>query len=519
MAFYLCLSVGFLDGRFHGRRDGGAPEWPPSPLRLFQALVAAAAARWRDLMFNEYAVPALRWLEEQPAPVIATPASRTGQAYRLSVPNNAMDIVGRAWSRGNVSGTGDANPATHRAMKTVRPTHLAGDDAVCYLWKLPEPLTDEVRGFAEVLTSAARSVIALGWGVDMVAADGRVLSEEDVNGIRGEHWQPDGNATGNGLRVPRPGTLNGLVTRHQSFLSRLSSDGFVPVPSLSAYAVVDYRRPTDAIARPFAAFQLLKTDASGFRSFGTIRRTATVAGMVRHAAAAAAAAAGWPDDRVNTFIHGHTPDGSSPSRGDPNFPRFAYVPLPSIERRGPKGGRRTEHVGSIRRVLIAAPPGETAAVEWARRALSGQELIDEHTKQPVALLSLIPTTDPYIRDYVRESSVWSTVTPVVMPGHDDGNPAKAEKLLRKTLVQAGIPDELARYAEVEWRNVGFRAGVDLASRYTLPPPIQLPCYHVRIRWKNAHGQDVAINGPLAIGAGRYRGMGVFAAESVGSSRS
>lgn len=31
----LCISVTFLTGRYHGE------EWPPSPARLFQALVAA----------------------------------------------------------------------------------------------------------------------------------------------------------------------------------------------------------------------------------------------------------------------------------------------------------------------------------------------------------------------------------------------------------------------------------------------------------------------------------------------
>ena len=58
MPAHLCLSVTFLDGEFHGRRDGGESEWPPSPLRLFQALVATAAARWRDESQSEFAVPA-----------------------------------------------------------------------------------------------------------------------------------------------------------------------------------------------------------------------------------------------------------------------------------------------------------------------------------------------------------------------------------------------------------------------------------------------------------------------------
>src|SRR5262245_57861993 len=119
MPAYLCLSVTFHDPRFHGRGDGGEPEWPPSPLRLFQALVAAAAARWHEPQFAAYATPALAWLEQQSPPEIIAPASVSGSPYRMSVPNNAMDLVAKAWSRGNLFGTGDANPATHRAMKTV----------------------------------------------------------------------------------------------------------------------------------------------------------------------------------------------------------------------------------------------------------------------------------------------------------------------------------------------------------------------------------------------------------------
>ncbi|MBX9622589.1 MAG: type I-U CRISPR-associated protein Cas5/Cas6, partial [Gemmataceae bacterium] len=51
MGSSFCVSVTFLDPAFHGRGDGGEPEWPPSPLRLFQAVVAAAAARWRGPPF------------------------------------------------------------------------------------------------------------------------------------------------------------------------------------------------------------------------------------------------------------------------------------------------------------------------------------------------------------------------------------------------------------------------------------------------------------------------------------
>src|SRR5579884_3505650 len=98
MRSFLCLSATFLDSAFHGRKDGGEREWPPSPLRLFQALVAVAAARWGDRQTVGVARDALLWLERQPPPRIVVPSAASGAAYRLSVPNNALDIVARAWS-------------------------------------------------------------------------------------------------------------------------------------------------------------------------------------------------------------------------------------------------------------------------------------------------------------------------------------------------------------------------------------------------------------------------------------
>src|ERR1700739_2161422 len=42
MSLYLCLTVRFLDLYFHGRIDDGSPEWPPSPMRAFQSMIAVA---------------------------------------------------------------------------------------------------------------------------------------------------------------------------------------------------------------------------------------------------------------------------------------------------------------------------------------------------------------------------------------------------------------------------------------------------------------------------------------------
>src|SRR5262249_29211323 len=115
-------------------------------------------------------------------------------------------------------------------------------------------------------------------------------------------------------------------------------------------------------------------------------------------------------------------------------------------------------------------------------------------------------TDPNLRPYVGHGAIWSTVTPVVRPGFDDGDEEKAERLLRKAFVQARVAPDLVQDASLEWRQVGFRAGVDLATRYCRPGPSEAPRFHVRVRF------PVPIRGPLFVGAARYRGLGIFAAE-------
>src|SRR5207244_1424884 len=134
------------------------------------------------------------------------------------------------------------------------------------------------------------------------------------------------------LRVPTPGTLDALVRRHDAFLHRLDGDGFTPVPALTAYATVGYRRDTDVPHLPVAAFEIwrpvaelaeLPANKSKFRPFDTLRWTAAVAGMIRHATDRAADQAGWPIERRNTFIHGHTRDGTAQARGDAADNRFS----------------------------------------------------------------------------------------------------------------------------------------------------------------------------------------------------
>ena len=535
MPDHLCISVRFLDGAFHGRADQGEPEWPPSPLRLFQALVAASAARWNERRVISHAAPALRWFESLPPPQIVAPATiqAATTGYRLYVPDNVGDLVGSAWTRGR-----DASIADYRTEKSVRPTRIADDEgALHYLW----PLTAAASGLGEhrdTLLTAARSITHLGWGIDLVVAEASVLSEAEVARLPGQRWTPADDEAASSLRVPCTGTFDELTRRHHAFLNRIQGDGFAPVPPLASYALAHYRSDTEPPRAPYAVFALRQLDDSGYRAFDPVRRGLHVAGMLRHTASQPelARSLGWSEAEAARLVLGH-----SEARGETHYPvagpRFALMPLPSIEWRGDE---RKFSVGSIRRVLVSAV-GTADRDSFNRfvRQLNGQELIDAKTKEPAAVLVHQTGADSVAQRYIQESSTWASVTPVILPGYDDPRklrkrlsaanttPLTAEEknelirkldtridhLLRKAILQSGIPETLARHADLDWRSTGFWPGAELVSHYAVPDQHRrFRRLHVRITWRTPDGQPLKVAGPICLGGGKHTGLGLFAAH-------
>lgn len=417
-----------------------------------------------------------------------------------------------AWARGD----SNASMSEYRVEKDVRPLNLQ-EDAIRFLFPLPE----ESCPYFDNLQAACRSLTHLGWGIDQVAGELELLSEEQICKRRGETWIPTPDTRGSSaLKVPTAGTLDALMIRHEAFLKRIGSDGFKPVPPVSRYQIRHYRRSTDPDVRQYVAFTTLEPDGSRMRLFDPLRRTRNVAGMARHALALAAAQHGWSDVDINRRVHGKTSDGSGPSTGPETPSRFQYLPLPTIQ---PSG-----RVESIRRILIVGPSHWEDQINWVRRALSGADLIDDRG-QSIALLTMLPGTDGVLRQYVGESQTWSTVTPVILPGYDDPAhlrrklktcddeaaqkrylarlDARMLELIRKAFRQAGFSRELIEKSNIEWQSAGFRPGLDLASRYLPPENLgSSPRYHIRVTFPNR------IAGPLAIGSGRFRGFGLFAIE-------
>ena len=191
-------------------------------------------------------------------------------------------------------------------------------------------------------------------------------------------------------------------------------------------------------------------------------------------------APGWSPEKVARFVlgHGEMVAGNRTPRVD--GPRLAFIPLPSIERRG---DGPPQVVTSIRRAMIAVLGGASAGDDLQRlsRLLSGSDLVGEENSQRVATLSLIPKSDSVVSLYTRPSSTWATVTPVILPGYDDPRKwrrglfpgpdsggqtldqeeqkelmtrleRRIEFLLRKAIVQAGYSREMAQLAAIESRH-------------------------------------------------------------------
>ena len=150
----LLLSVRFYDGRYHG-----VPDWPPSPARLFQALLAGAAQS-RTLTDDDK--HAFAWLETLTAPVIAAPVMRHGQDFTNYVPNNDLDAVGGDQMRvGKI-----------RAPKPIRPILFDAETPLLYTWTFEE--APKAHRNAQRIRAIAQRLYQLGRGVDMAWAVGEI---------------------------------------------------------------------------------------------------------------------------------------------------------------------------------------------------------------------------------------------------------------------------------------------------------------------------------------------------------
>ncbi len=545
---HLLLTVRFIDSRYHGLMNTFGPrEWPPSPFRLFQAMVAGIARRGElvvgeDIPENTHFTSigqAMGWLQRRSSchpPIIIAPKSQKGQATARYGPDNDGD-----------NEKVQREPEKYRTAKHMEPTlFLLEPDQkpeVHYVWELDaegEKHIDRIR-------DAARSLTTLGWGIDMAFADARSVDDTkkdeegrtELQNLKGVRWYPKNRdwPLQDTLRVPTydhelgEGTLSDLRHCHSTFINRIEHGK--PLKTVDKPRVFDrvlYTSVERPISRPYAVFKLLDDELDTTRYPQPL--LAHIAAVVRHAAIKymdrGRDAPSWiPEAERGPWVCRFVRGKNEPERDD--HQQISYLPLPSI------GHEHSDAM--IRNVMLVAPVGRERELGHIAARLDGIPLEFKDTGEacdtdmpprvplPHSIQRFIPPHGKFIdKCYLGRSRVWQSVTPVILDEHidkkthetKDGQKIKYrdeedfKRLIILALQRAGIktPCEFTWQTPPFYKNClsAHRYGRNKRSNFVLPKRLDgKTAVHVRLVFEHP------VPGPMAIGAGRHCGFGLFAA--------
>lgn len=494
----LLIAVRFHDGRYHGVGD-----WPPSPARLFQALVAGAA---HGGVVAEADRTALKWLEALAPPAIAAPAHRTGQGFVSFVPNNDLDAVG-----------GDPRRVSEiRTAKAIKPRLFDASSPFLYLWRFEEGAEK-----AEIVCRIAERLYQLGRGVDMAFAAGELLEDGDAEKrfaiYDGAIYRPAKAGVGKLFSCPVRGSLESLESRFAKTRKRFSMEGkgraakqlFTQSPK-PRFAPTAYESPPARLL-----FDLRTTDEKAEFAAWPLAAVVALVELVRNAAA----------QKLSEAIGAHAAAierifiGRNATDADKNQ-RLRILPLPSI------GHRHASR--AIRRILVEIPPDCPVAPDDIDWAFSGLEPHDAATGE-LAGWALVPAEDRCMLGHYgveggRRNAfrLWRTVAPAALPertarrridpkrmqaeakgaAERAGEEARAATAVLHALRHAQVttPVESVRVQRESFEAKGARAEAFAPGARFAKERL----WHVEIRFVAPR------RGPLVIGDGRYLGLGLMA---------
>ena len=458
------VSVEFLHGTFRGDPDGTANtgqlrrgEWPPSPSRLFAALVAADgtgdACRVTD-------GAELAWFERLPPPVIHADPDPLHQ------PLNPRFVVqhGGAPARGTHLEYVGRSGAASRPGVRVAPR----SPGVVYEWDVTPPDAATL----EALRRRAARVGYLGSADSPVRA--RVGTELPPPPAEAGAFVPD-RAGSTLINVAREGDLARWDRLHEQWTERGASAGRSQSPALTH--PVEYRSPLAEEPRDegeVVAWLRLETAVSG-RRVSALTTAFKAAVLSRHQELH-----GEPP----AVLHGHGFSGTG-------YELARYLALPDA------GFQRSR--GRIHGLALWLPPGCDAvvrrmtrdaafSVRWLRgRGVDVTVVPRDDEERPVAA---------HPDRWLRASRHWATAVPAI---HERRGRLDLAEIAR-WCEHAGLPAPLAFRSA---RTPLVTGAIDLAPvEVNRPGRPALPYSHVELRFEQA------IPGPVVIGSGRQRGFGL-----------
>jgi len=486
----LVVHVRLHDGRYHGEGD-----WPPSPARLFQALVAGAGLGGP---LGDPVKEALRWLECRKPPLIAAPLARQPRrGVRFFMPNNDSDAIG-----------GDPRKLAkiRTATKVFRPYFFDAAVPFVYAWSFSAAEDDGDR--ARTICSLSERLYQLGRGIDMAWAWGEILEDREFENLLARHpgrvFRPSAGRSSTTLPCPCRGSIESIERRYRAYGERfryVKDGGAVKVefcnPPRPRFRPIPYDSPSSR-----QLYDLRDPDGDrAFAPWPLERTSALVVGLRDSAVKRLGNALRARKAEIERVLVGRKPDGTNDG---PTDERVRIIPLPSIG-----------HVHAdreIRRVLVDVPPTCPLRSDDVHWAFSGLDVVDRQRGGIVAVLT--PADDKrFLRHYGLGDDgrylVWHTVTPAALPARRRGKTGSARlsteahaiKAVRTALRHAGVR---ARPVRIRVQREPFDRNSHMASDYEPNRFDARQLWHVEIVF------DTLVSGPLVIGNGRYLGLGLMA---------
>src|SRR6185437_4120501 len=439
--------------------------------------------------FDAAELAALEWLAALAPPSVRVPGSRPGRAVRMFVPNNDLDAVGGELGRVGLI----------RDEKWVRPRRLTEPAAFRYLWRDPGPADSETIA---ALERAVRKLYQFGRGIDPAFARARFCTAQELEVTAGPSAEREFAPSVEGqaqLRCPVSATLESLRARHAKLAVRLKS-GYLQQAEPAKYRTVVYGNTG---AAPLL-FELRHPASTNHRTglFAWPLPAAHDLVVLLRDALAARLASALPQHAaaVERVVIGRAADERDKER------RIQIIPLPSL------GNEHTDP--AIRRVAVRVGPECPIAARDLAWALSGLHLgADQESGEIIqeAPPALVQAEDPAMlrRRYCAPARTWQTVTPAALGAHRAGRRGGARIAsehdaaleLRSALRHAGVNEAVRsiRVRKEPWLPRG-----ESAPAFARPPRFDGGrLWHCEITFQNP------MAGPLALGDGRFLGLGVM----------
>ncbi|NOZ51634.1 MAG: type I-U CRISPR-associated protein Cas5/Cas6 [Gammaproteobacteria bacterium] len=478
----IVITLKLLDDRYNG-----ADDWPPSPFRLFQALLCAANA---GRAATDEERQALTWLEGLEQPVIAVPRACLTQGTTYYVPRNGADACG-----GNL-----VKAARLRDAKCVQPRLFEAASPMLYIWT-----AENADRYSLTISAISERLYQFGRGVDIAYATTELVQIEEAQMMLKKHVGNIYRPTPNGIEgldvyCPATGSLNSLTRRHSEHARKFQGNA-LRQPAPPHFQKVKYNSPVTRLFFDFAP----QNGATGY-CVSPVDSVVSLVEQIRDRAAQRLKQH-FPPEKIERLVIGRNASESDKNR------RIRIIPLPSI------GSSHADR--HIRRLMVEVPiacPLATADIEWAFSGLNlgvdlqTGELLDETQPCLVSSDDRKMATHYGVDATVKKAHrIWRSVTPVALPigryhGKKGSERAAGEMVLRRTVQQAvrhsgykqSVDIRAVQREPLEGKGLHaeqFAAGERFSSN-TL--------YHVEIAFQEP------VSGPLVIGNGRYLGLGIMA---------